>query len=259
MFERAATVDPRNPVPLINLFWTELNWRRDPKAAELAARRLVALDPGSSAFAHLAAWSLVARCRFAEAEQAMHHVLSMDPNHRIAQPNLAHLLFRRGQAGEAASLYRRVLDQESHHPDPHSGTSLDLALALLALGDRAGAYRLLDGAERDLARRDGNPPADPAARLELAELEAARNRAERAEALVKSAVGASPGDPSILFQAAGVYALLGRRDEAVDQLESALSGGYWDKYFALVDPVFGSIREEPRFKNLFPGCEDSGH
>lgn len=82
------------------------------------------------------------------------------------------------------------------------------------------------------------------------------NAAARAEAALKALpVSADAmGGPDVLYEAAAVFARIGRAERALELLEELMSipSGYTGRYIAL-DPSFDPIRGEPRFSAVVAG------
>ena len=69
MFEKAAELSPRGSTPLANLWFTHLNYKKDPGAAEEIAKRLIELGPEIAYCHHFLGYSLAAQARYEEALQ----------------------------------------------------------------------------------------------------------------------------------------------------------------------------------------------
>ncbi len=254
MYERAHKVDPRNPVPLWNLWWLAMQRLKDPQTAERTARALMALLPDNANASHGLAWSLVMQRRFPEAEEAMRATLKLDPLNAYALPTLGDLLLRRGAAAEAADVLRKVVDKaragELRTDIEHA--TVCLGLALKAQGREAEAERvLLDAVAAARAKqRQGTP--SPGGRALVATLLAAAGRPAEARALADRVASAPALDPEARFSLAQAYALAGDRDRALRLWEEAVTGGYGDPYSVLTDPALASIRDDPAVERLAP-------
>jgi tetratricopeptide (TPR) repeat protein len=253
-YERAHAIDPRSPVPLWNLWWLAQQRLEDPQTAERSARALMSLLPGNADAAHAYAWSLVMQRRFAEAEAAVRAVLKLDPDHAYARPNLGDLLLRRGAAAEAADVLRSVLD-EARAGTLRTGVehaALSLALALRAQGREDEARRVLAEAVAAARAAQRREPPTAAKQALLAALLAAAGRQGEARRLADRAAAdprLSADDRYCLAQA---YAQAGDEERALAAWERAVSDGFGDPYFVLVDPALASIRDDPAVDRLVP-------
>jgi tetratricopeptide (TPR) repeat protein/predicted Ser/Thr protein kinase len=81
MFERAAEIGPRQSLPLMNLWYTHIFWRKDPLSAETAAQRMIVLAPEIANHHHCLGYALIARGEFDEAIQAYQKALSIEARH----------------------------------------------------------------------------------------------------------------------------------------------------------------------------------
>jgi len=243
VFNAAHELWPTSSYPLWAIARIQLFVERNAVGCEEAMQKIVDLYPDSSSALHLLAWSYVGQQRFDKAEAGMRRVLELEPRHRLALPNLAHVLLRQGRAAEAVPVYRQVLDGVESQSDPGTVTwnTLTLALALRAAGDTDEAERLL--AERiDETLQDADD-------FDLALLQAALGRREQAAAWVaKTDAETVPADRLIRF--AEVLTLIGHSDEALDALERAAAAGQADVFFWPIVPALAGLRDEPRFVAL---------
>jgi tetratricopeptide (TPR) repeat protein len=69
---------------------------------------------------------------------------------------------------------------------------------------------------------------------------------------VRKVIEIDPDDGVALYNCAGAYACLGMRDEVLNILEKSLERGMWTHLeWIKVDPSLGSIRRDPKFKEIF--------
>jgi eukaryotic-like serine/threonine-protein kinase len=255
MYERAHDADPRSVIPLWNAFFLYIGSHlKDPEGAARAARALVSLQPDHAAAVHALAWSFVMQRRFAEAEEGMRRALKLDPQHPYALPNLAHLQLRRGAAGEAVATYRKL---DAMKPEARKQTSPDhdalcLGLALRTAGREQEAVSvMLRTAATARARAAGLAPA-PAGEALLAALLAGGGRTSEARALLARVEksGEPAGDTAAWL--ARAHAVLGEPDQAMALYERAVTTGYGDPFFVLIDPTLAAIRDRPEIDRLLP-------
>jgi tetratricopeptide (TPR) repeat protein/tRNA A-37 threonylcarbamoyl transferase component Bud32 len=254
MYERARNVDPRSSIPVHNLWWVLIQNLRRPVAAEEAARTMVELEPESVWTQHSLGWTMVALRRFDEAETQMRKVLEIDPTHRYALANLAHLLYRRGAFEEAIEIYAPI-HQQSHASEQMQSDvydSLCLGLALQGADRRDEARDVLEAELNDLRAKvatglpEGTDPGREACLL------AALGR--RPEALKRALeIEAALGDDSHgFFMVAEAYTLAGEPDRAITALERAMEAGYNDPYYILLNPPLHGIQDRPELEGLAP-------
>jgi len=77
-----------------------------------------------------------------------------------------------------------------------------------------------------------------------------RQALNRAVDVCRSAVEIAPGEPVAYYNLAGVYALLGRKSEALEALEKDVALGDSDFAYLEADPWFEALRKEPRFLEI---------
>ncbi len=72
----------------------------------------------------------------------------------------------------------------------------------------------------------------------------------KAEDWVRRALAIDPDDAGVRYNAACVYARLGKSEEAIDSLERAVKTGFAHREWIERYPYLNSIREDPRFQAL---------
>jgi tetratricopeptide (TPR) repeat protein len=95
---------------------------------------------------------LLAAKKWRDLERACRDVLTADPNHATARTRLAHALYMQGNYPDAASLYRRLLEEYPGELDHQTA----LAWAYLKMGRRAEARTMFSAV---LAVSPDNPNA----------------------------------------------------------------------------------------------------
>jgi tetratricopeptide (TPR) repeat protein len=251
MFEQAAKCAPRNSIPLQNLWFTQLDLRKDARAAEHAARRLVALAPDLAYTHNSLGYSLAAQEWLGEAEKEFRKAVGIEPDHPYAAANLAHVLFALGRAGEAVPIYRHVLDLTKQGKTGGSieGDSLTLILALKSSGDVEAAKKLASEVREYVNKRRASASFEDL--LTLGEIEAMVGRPAEADRYLRQILARKLTNPDNLMGIAEFYALLGRAEPAISALKRALNAGYQDYFFPIILPAFQSIRSRPEFRALF--------
>jgi tetratricopeptide (TPR) repeat protein len=253
MFEKAAELYPRGSTPLANLWFTHLNYKKDPRAAEDIAKRLVELAPEIAFCHHFLGYSLAAQGRYEEALEVYRKTIEIEPNHAYGRPNLAHLLLVTGRTEEAIEHYRevRVLVSQGQIHGTYVSSSLDLAIASKFAGDEEMAKRVV--AEGKEAHLESMEEIGPNAQLflVLALLDVVGGNLDEAERSVRRAQDLGINDPYSMMNLAEYYALIGKKEVAIESLKKAFDMGYSDPYFPLIIPAFQSIRFEPEFRAVF--------
>jgi serine/threonine protein kinase/Flp pilus assembly protein TadD len=216
------------------------------RAAMAASRRAVELDP-ESAEAHASrglAESLSKNYEFAEKEFEVSFRLN---------PRLFEAYYFSGRAWFAQGQYDKAADRFAKaslaNPDDYQAHAM-----------RAGCFRALGlQEEARQARQDSLRTAERHLQLhpddvraiylganalyELGERTLAREWASRALSM-------DPEEPSVLYNVACAYALLGEIDTALDCLEKAVGQGSGYREWIENDPDFASLRGNPRFQTL---------
>jgi tetratricopeptide (TPR) repeat protein len=253
MFEKAAELSPRGSTPLANLWFTHLNYKKDPRAAEGIARRLIALAPEIAYCHHFLGYSLAAQGRYEEALEAYRKTIEIEPNHAYGRPNMAHLLIVTERPEDAIEHYRevRVLVSQGQIHGTYVSSSLDLAIASKFAGDEERTKRVVEeGKEVHLETMEETGP-NAQLLVVLALLDAVGGDIDAAEESVKKALELGINDPYSTMNLAEYYALIGKKDRAIETLKKAFDMGYSDPYFPMIIPAFQPIRFEPEFRAVF--------
>lgn len=253
MFEKAAELAPRASTPLANLWFTHLNYKKDPRAAEEIGRRLIELGPEIAYCHHFFGYSLAAQARFEEALDVYKKTIEIEPNHPYGRPNLAHLLLATDRAEEAIPHYRevRVLVSQGQIHGTYVSSSLDLAIAIKFAGDEEMTKKVAaEGKEAHLKTMEEMAP-NAQLFLVMALLDVVSGDLEEAEEYVRKAHEVGIIGPHSTMNLAEYYALLGKKELAIETLKKAFELGYSDPYFPLIIPAFQPIRFEPEFRAFF--------
>jgi len=253
MFEKATEVAPSNSIPLANLWWTHLTFRRDPVSAEEAGRRVVDLAPEIAVHHHWLGYALAAQARFDEAVEAYKKVLSLEPQHPWGLPNMAYILLAGGRAAEAVPYFEQIreLVQQGRMQDFYPSICLYLAIALRESGESAAALKIAEEGIDDLEKEVGEKWEAAWIPLMMAKLEIASERIDRVEEHVNQAKSLGLNDQGAKIYLAEVYALSGKSNEAIDMLKQVFESGHPDPYFLQIFPAFHSLQTDPSFRALF--------
>ena len=253
MYEKSAAIAPHNTVPLSNLFWTHLFFRKDPQAAEVAARQVVNLGPETAIFQHMLGYALAAQGRFDEAAAAYKKCVEIESRHPYGLPNLAHVLLAMGNPGEAVPLYQNIheLTREGQLRGYLPIASFDLALAFLLSGDAEAARAAAEAGLKDLEAKTENVTGQAWVPLMTAKLELAGGNGGNVDRLLKESFSHGPLDTGAKVYLAEIYALTDQPEKALETLSEVLASGYSDPYYLHIYPAFQYIRKDPRFRALF--------
>ncbi len=206
-------------------------------------RKAVELAPEfSNAYADLGG-ALQALQRYDEAQAAYRKSLALEAN-PTGWSNLGTLQFSLGQYAEAQKSFEQAVALAPS--DYLMWANLGDACRALGAKDCADrAWTRTIAAARDIVAARKN---DAFARSILASALAKNGDLEDAQTEIRNALESNPTSSVVLYQAAVVAALRGSSDSAISWLERAVSAGY-PAAEAASDPVFGSLRELPAFRN----------
>ncbi|HSL18991.1 MAG TPA: serine/threonine-protein kinase [Methylomirabilota bacterium] len=254
-FEKAAEIDPKGTVPLINLALLYISALPDAAAAERACRRLIAIDDEVANYQSLLGWAVAAQGRFDEAAEILGRALELDPDDVYALPNLGFVLVAAGNPGSAVLYLRQNLDRVRRAGQPHMelGAFTDLAVCLAEAGEDEAAAALVDDARRRLDELRAPEEQTLGDHAFLAQLLAAAGRMAEAERELAKAQSMEVDDAQSRLDLARACAMLGRRGCAIENTRLAFEQGYGDPYLPMLIPSMNSLLGDPEFMALFPG------
>jgi tetratricopeptide (TPR) repeat protein len=183
---------------------------------------------------------LASMARHEEAERALTRALELDPLSLSAADSLGWFWYIRGNYERAASQYRQLLDLDPTFGQAHRF----LGLVKLRQGDHAGARAALEKAA-SLLGSSTEPEVDLAVAFAVA---GETGRARRALDGLLQARQEGRYVAAVLL--AGLFESLGRRPEALDELERAERERTSTLVLVGIDPLFASLRAEPRLQRL---------
>jgi len=237
--ERALALDPMLAEAHTSLGGVQLFYDWDFEAAEAAFRQAIEINPNYAAAPHWLALALMARARFAEANEAARQALALDPQSPYVKHNLGYILYVTRQYDEALEVYSDVIRASPNAVVRalRGGVYVQQGMFDEGISDIELAAEMLEG--RNLI---------PAAYLGFAYARAGRR--DDAERVLRELQGISAErfvNPDYI---AIVLIGLGENDQAIEWLQRATEARTdWPVFFP-VDPVTDSIRSDPRYQEL---------
>jgi serine/threonine protein kinase/Tfp pilus assembly protein PilF len=216
------------------------------RQADEASRKALELGP-ELAEAHVSRGSLAAlRKDYPEAHRAFEAARQLEAGLFEAWWFDARAYFAQGRLAEAAPLSEQATRLR---PDFYETPNF-LACVYAGLGrdaDAQASYRLaLQAAQKHL----GLHPEDARAHYLAAVAWCRLGEPGRGVEWARRALALEPDDHNTLYNAACVYALAGRADEALACLEGAVRHGTGHRNWVENDPDLASLRGDPRFQAL---------
>ncbi len=253
MFRRAAEIDPDYALAYAGLAdcaaFLHGMWASGPeelREADTASRRALELAPGlASTHASRGLALYLSRC-YGEAEGRFDAALRLDPVLFEALYFYARMRFEQGRSEEAAELFERAMGAR---PEDYQAPIL-LGMALRSLGQEEGELQALRRG-LDVAAHHVTLNPDDARAFCLGGLACVRlGERERGLEWAARALELEPDEPVVIYNVAGIYALAGENERALDCLERAMSGGFGRKEWLAQDTDFETLRDHPRFQAL---------
>jgi eukaryotic-like serine/threonine-protein kinase len=221
----------------LGLMKEDFEW--DWAGAEKEYRRANELNSNYATSHHWYAWFLYEMKRNDEAIKESRLAQKLDPLSPIINNVLAITLMTAGKYGSAVEQWNRTLELEPTFPESH--------FLLSKAYWTKGLYPEAISEAQKAASYSGRTPRFVAG-IGYA-LAAAGKRAEAHNIIDELARSSKSSNVSPSY-IAGIYSTLGERDQAFEWLEKAYQVRDDQLTRIMVDPVFGSIRSDPRYADL---------
>ena len=219
--------------------------------ADAASRKAVEIDPGS-AEAHASRGLAVSLSRrYDEARIEFETALRLDPKLFEAYYLYARSLFSQGKHEAAAKMYEKASEV---NPEDFQSLNL-LGNVYFSLGRTEQAKATFRRAvERVKRHLELNP--DDARALYLGG-GALAHLGDRKQAMdwASKASSIDPKNPSVQYNVACVFALLGEIEQAIDSLEQSITTGMGQTEWIENDSDLDPLREHPRFQALLASLD----
>jgi len=219
----------------------------------LACDRALALDPQSAEVLAARARLFYAQKRYDQAVDYARLAIERKPDCEGAYNILGRALFASDRSEEAAALVERAMEANGDDYNTYI-PYLNVLGRLQRTEERMGLMRRMVVA---LEKQLEIVPDDVRARILLAGQYAEFERGDDAIRQLQTAVALRPGDSNVLYNAACVYCILGKKKEGLDSLRQAFQSGYSNREWAARDPDLAILHDEPEFQRL-SGLAPSG-
>ncbi len=255
MLENAVSLDPDFALAhaaIANVCaQTHYNYGRDPiwlQRAEAASQRAVGLQPQLPEVLVAQAWILYAAKNYEDAIQCLRKAIDRKPDCEGGYYLLCRALFAAGRYQELVAVADAAL--EASGEDYNCYIPINNALGALGKEEALRNTRLRQAAA--LENHLKKVPEDARARILLAGGYAQMDRPEDALREASFAVALRSNEATVLYNAACVFCLLKRKQEALDALRKAWDAGFQDANWARRDPDLAVLKGEPEFEKLYP-------
>jgi len=240
---RAILLDPEMAEGWASLGVLAHEIDRDWTSAELALKRALELKPSYATARQWLGDMLRSRGRVNEALEHQSMALMRDPLSPVINASNGFTLLILGRREEARDLYERTLE---------IGGDLTTAYARLVMwGPEMGLSAVeLEKYAEGLARVRGAADPSVARVIGRAIAAASSDRAVRDSALAIVAELTEAGVLTVPRRVAGIYAVLGDHDTAIEWLIASAASGDPTMVIAGVDPALDPLRDDPRMQAL---------
>lgn len=258
-FERAIDLDPGFALAyagvadcssLLHMYYPSAGAELD--VADAASRRALELSPDLPEAHASRAFALFRLGRLDESAGEFRTAIAMDPRQAEARYFYGRQCFQQGQFAEAAHWF-----EESARVQESVPARFFAAQALEAAGrhdEGQAAYgRALAVAERHLGVHRDDPRAATMRAVALCRV----GRPEEGLEWARRALAIDPEDAGVRYNVACLYALEGRRAEALDCLDECVRLGFVNAEWIARDPDLESLHGDPRYEALLGRMADA--
>jgi non-specific serine/threonine protein kinase len=261
LFRRAIDLDPRFALAYAGLaeasFWHYSWWGGNPedlRQAEEASRRALELAPDLAEVHVARGAALTLSGRYDEGAAEFEAAIRLNPRLWDVYYLYGRMRFAQGRFEDAEALWKKGIEVQ---PEDFQ---LPLMIGMIYRSQGRTAER--EATQRrglEIARKylEANPEDARAMYLSAGALLELGQEKESRE-LLDRALQVAPNDPSVLYNAACMYARSGQRERAFETLAACLKGGWGNRDWIAHDPDFDGIRDDPRFKAVLEGTQPSG-
>jgi serine/threonine protein kinase/Flp pilus assembly protein TadD len=258
MFDKAIEIDPTYALAYAgvadccSVLYTNFDASEaNLSNAETASRRALELAP-QLAEAHVARGLAVSLLgKHDEAETEFETAMGLNPQLFDAAYMYGRALLAQGKLEKAARTFERA---EELRPEDYVVPGL-LGGVYASLGRTADSQRTFKRQLEKARKRLELNPDDPRA-LYMGGIAASRlGDAARAKDLAAQAMAISPGDATVLYNVACIYATSGEADQSLTALEKAVSLGFGHRSWIEHDSDFESLHGNPRFQALIASLD----
>lgn len=243
--QKALELDPNLAEAHASLGFLQMfhDWRW--REAETSLKKSIEFNPNYATAHHWYAQLLAIEGRNSEAKAAMRRALEINPLSYNFLADLGQIYYFAGEYKEAEEYCRKALEI---YPD--------FTFAREYLADiylKTGEYEKAVEEEIKAQKINLTFANESAERKKYLEADIDARRKIYREGGIKRFVEnltVGPQEPSFYYLYAARYAFLGEREKALDRLEKAFEGRGFLTAFVKADPVFSSLRDEPRYREI---------
>jgi len=253
MFEEAIKLDPKFALAhagIASVCGMTYQYREQhPRWIEqglAACDRAVALDPQLPETLAARAWLYYAQKKHDEAIKYAQLAIERKPDCEGAYEVLGRAFFASGRFHEAAELAERAIQANADDYNVY----IPFINALERSGQAEHARRLREEHIHLMEKQLEQVPEDVRARILLASSYAHVGREQDAVRHLQTAVTLRRNDANVLYNAACTYGVLQDRARALDLFRQAIEAGYARANWAMRDPDLACLHGDPEFQRL---------
>ena len=253
MYEHAIVLDPDFALAhagVANACATMYEWHEKSdrwiEKGLAACERALKLEPQLADALVARARLLYVQKKYDEAIHLARQAIERKPDCPGAYNVIGRCYFVSDRFQEAAALVERAVEANGDDYNMY----IPLTNALENLGQKDAARNLRQRHMRVLEQQLQLVPEDVRARILLAAHHAFFKEEGAAVRELQIAVALRPNDSNVLYNAACVYGLFERKQEALESLEKAVAAGYSNMDWVARDTDLACLRDEPEFQRL---------
>lgn len=256
LFQKAIELDTRYAAAYAGLgeSYATLHYDYDTKeiwvdkAIESSLKALMYDSTVAEAYAALA-MAYFSKKSIQEAETAARKAIELGPNIFTGYWVLARICHVMNRDLETVELLKKTIEL---NPDFHTAYG-ELRMAYERLGDKEKMSAIINEMLDLFPLYLSKHPDDARSHIHYATQLAVVGRRDEALEQTKKAIELSPDDPLMFYNAACAYSRLGEKGSAIEALQKSIVAGLEDYEWIKTDPDFDAIRNEPGYIELMKG------
>ncbi|MFQ6114341.1 MAG: tetratricopeptide repeat protein, partial [bacterium] len=239
-YKKALRINPYLMLTYNGLNWTYLyNLGELDSALVWCKRQITYNDRYASAYNNLG-WAYLGKDSLEQAAQAFKKALELDPKHILVMFRLSDTYRLQGLYQEAVRPLQRIIEIDS----TESWAKYQLGLLYQLLGDEKTARQYFKRFHKDAKKWLRDDPGKVDNYIALGLVLTRTGEKERGWAMIQKAITV---DSTKHFRLAQLLCVLGKKQEALDQLELAVQKGFTNYIWMKIHPDLQTLYGEPRF------------
>ncbi len=242
-YKRALRINPYLMIPYGGIIWCYLSYLGEPDSAFVWCRRMLSYDVENPWGYFYLGSAYVVRDSLTKAEQALRKAFDLNSHFIFNHYRLAHVYRLQNQYDKAVHILKKILEINPSEESAHYNLGLNYQLMGNHILAKQHYTRYLEVIEKWMKEY----PDDAASYTCLGVALTRVGKKDRGWEVGRMALDI---DSTLHIRIAEFLSVQDKNQEALDQLEMALSNGYRDFTWLKLNPDFHNLYHDARYKKL---------